>query len=100
MLRYLNEAELMETSMRLCTFDDHDLLDCIPHAHRFPWPSCPALARAAFNDAATHRGQSPAQTAQVIQPQGALAQPPLNTASLSCEKAPPVRRGFCPCCLV
>ena len=69
MLRYLNEAELMETGMRLCTFDDHDLLDCIPMridsvAQGLPGPG-PGRLR---DDAATHRGQSPAQTAQVINP--------------------------------
>ncbi len=38
----------METGMRLCTFDDHDLLDCIPMRIDSVAQDCPALARAAF----------------------------------------------------
>ena len=38
----------METGMRLCTFDDHDLLDCIPMRIDSVAQDCPALALAAF----------------------------------------------------
>jgi LacI family sucrose operon transcriptional repressor len=68
-LRYLNEAELMETGMRLCTFDDHDLLDCIPMRIDSVAQDCPALARAAFEMMQQLiAGNPPAQTAQVINP--------------------------------
>ncbi|MGL5069944.1 MAG: substrate-binding domain-containing protein, partial [Aeromonas salmonicida] len=68
-LRYLNEAGLMETGMRLCTFDDHDLLDCIPMRIDSVAQDCPALARAAFElMQQLIAGNVPGQTAQVIAP--------------------------------
>ncbi|MHA2758500.1 substrate-binding domain-containing protein [Aeromonas dhakensis] len=68
-LRYLNEAGLMETGMRLCTFDDHDLLDCIPMRIDSVAQDCPALAHASFElMQQLIAGNPPTQTAQVIPP--------------------------------
>ena len=65
----LVEAGLMETGMRLCTFDDHDLLDCIPMRIDSVAQDCPALALAAFELMQTLiAGSPPTKTAQVINP--------------------------------
>ncbi len=59
----------METGMRLCTFDDHDLLDCIPMHIDSVAQDCPALARATFElMQKLIAGNPPSQTAQVINP--------------------------------
>ncbi|MDO2949786.1 substrate-binding domain-containing protein [Aeromonas simiae] len=68
-LRYLNQHGLMDAPLRLCTFDDHDLLDCIPMRIDSVAQDCPALAEGAFTlMQELVRGCSPERTALVLPP--------------------------------
>ena len=89
----------METGMRLCTFDDHDLLDCIPMRIDSVAQDCPALARAAFEMMQQLIAGNPQpRPPRSSTPGCAGAAAVRHTASLSCEKPRRIRRGFL-CCV-
>lgn len=86
----------METGMRLCTFDDHDLLDCIPMRIDSVAQDCPALALAAFElMQQLIAGNPPAQTAQVITPGCAGAAAVSHSSPIHMKKPRHCWRGFC-----
>jgi LacI family sucrose operon transcriptional repressor len=47
-LRYLNQHNLMDCDMRLCSFDDHYLFDCLPMKIDTVAQDCETLARNSF----------------------------------------------------
>lgn len=47
-LRYLNQHNLMESDIRLCSFDDHYLFDCLPLKIDTIAQDCETLARNSF----------------------------------------------------
>lgn len=68
-LRYLNEHGRMDTPMRLCTFDDHYLLDCVPLRIDSIAQDCEALANHAFSlMEQLVRGRTPDNIALVLPP--------------------------------
>jgi len=68
-LRYLQQHQLMEANIYLGSFDDHDLLDCLPLRIDSIAQDCPALAFHAFSlIQQLIAEQTPAQNAQVLAP--------------------------------
>ena len=66
-LRYLNEHHLLAEPIRLGTFDDHELLDCLPIAVDAVAQDCEALAGAAFELCSLLlQGETPVQAAHVV----------------------------------
>jgi LacI family transcriptional regulator, sucrose operon repressor len=47
-LRYLNQHQLMDADIHLCSFDDHYLFDCLPLRIDTIAQNCPAMAERAF----------------------------------------------------
>jgi len=66
-LRYLKEHKLMQSGIRIGTFDDHELLDCMPLPIDAIAQDCRALAQRTFNlMKQLLEGRKPAETALAL----------------------------------
>ncbi|WP_315709161.1 substrate-binding domain-containing protein [Brenneria uluponensis] len=67
-LRYLNQHNLMDSDLRLCSFDDHYLFDCLPLKIDTVAQDCETLARNSFDMITTLIDERPLEQSRIYVP--------------------------------